>query len=151
MSRLRAAAAHRGAAARRGRRDPRTTAWRPRCDRGQQVARSALNWLRTGAGAALLADIAAGRLALTHEALDAHPRSHAADYLRHVLVANGALPDRDEEVARTERWAIDLVASLARPEDRRLAKAYTTWRVLRGSAEAPHTALGHAPIPTPHT
>ncbi len=103
--------------------------------------RSALNWLRTGAGAALLADIAAGRLALTHEALDAHPRSHAADYLRHVLVANGALPDRDEEVARTERWAIDLVASLARPEDRRLAKAYTTWRVLRrlrrGAAHRP--------------
>ena len=35
--------------------------------------RSALNWLRKGAGAGLLADVAAGRLAISHEALDAHP------------------------------------------------------------------------------
>ena len=34
--------------------------------------RSALNWLRSGAGAILLADIAAGRLAATHEALDGY-------------------------------------------------------------------------------
>src|SRR4249920_112230 len=44
--------------------------------------RSALNWLRNGAGASLLADVAAGRLAATHEALDAHPHRRAADYLR---------------------------------------------------------------------
>lgn len=67
--------------------------------------RSALNWLRKGAGAAVLAEVAAGRLALTHEALETHARPQAADYLRHVLVANGALPPRDEGVARTERWA----------------------------------------------
>jgi len=79
----------------------------------------------------VLADVAAGRLALTHEALDAHPRPQAADSLRHVLVANGALPPRDEGVARTERWATDLIATLAQPQDRRLAKPYTTWRVLR--------------------
>jgi hypothetical protein len=113
--------------------------------------RSALNWLRKGAGAALLAEVAAGRLALTHEALDAHPRPQAADYLRHVLVANGALPPRDEGVARTQRWATDLIATLARPQDRRLAKAYTTWRVLRrlrrGAAHRPrprtYTAAAH--------
>jgi hypothetical protein len=113
--------------------------------------RSALNWLRKGAGAGVLAEVAAGRLALTHEALDAHPRPQAADYLRHVLVANGALPDRDEGVARTERWATDLIATLATPQDRRLAKAYTTWRVLRrlrrGAAQRPrprtYTATAH--------
>ena len=44
--------------------------------------RSALNWLRKGAGAALLADIAAGRAAATHEALDEHPRPRAAGFLR---------------------------------------------------------------------
>ena len=113
--------------------------------------RSALNWLRKGAGAAVLAEIAAGRLALTHEALDAHPRPHAADYLRHVLVANGALPARDEDVIRTERWATDLIETIARPEDRRLAKAYATWRVLRrlrrGAAQRPrprtNTTVAH--------
>ena len=113
--------------------------------------RSALNWLRKGTGAALLAEVATGRLALTHEALDTHPRPHAADYLRHVLVANGALPARDEGVTRTERWATDLIATLATPQDRRLAKAYSTWRVLRrlrrGAAQHPrprtYTATAH--------
>ena len=52
--------------------------------------RTALNWLRNGAGARLLADIAAGELACTHQALDTHPQARAADYLRHVLVASGA-------------------------------------------------------------
>ena len=53
---------------------------------------SALNWLRTGAAAAILADVAAGRTALTHKALDDHPHQRAADYLRHMLVAGGVLP-----------------------------------------------------------
>ncbi|MGH3158519.1 MAG: hypothetical protein ACRDNF_18370 [Streptosporangiaceae bacterium] len=59
---------------------------------GVKAPRSALNWLRKGAGAALLADIAAGRLAATHDALDAHPNPRAADYLRHILTAHGVLP-----------------------------------------------------------
>lgn len=113
--------------------------------------RSALNWLRKGAGAAVLAEVATGRLALTHETLDAHPRPHAADYLRHVLVANGALPDRDEGLARMQRWATKMIAALATPQDRRLAKAYTTWRVLRrlrrGALQRPrprtNTAVAH--------
>jgi len=41
--------------------------------------RSALNWLRKGAGADLLADVAARRLAISHDALDAHPHRRAAD------------------------------------------------------------------------
>ncbi len=62
--------------------------------------RSALNWLRKGAGASLLAEVAAGRLAISHDALDTHPHPRAADYLRHMLVADGALRPRDEELAR---------------------------------------------------
>src|SRR5680860_3775 len=56
---------------------------------------SATNWLRTGTGAAILAEIADGRLAATHEALDSHPRPRAADHLRRILVAHGLLDDRD--------------------------------------------------------
>jgi len=93
--------------------------------------RSALNWLRNGAGAAVLTDLAAGRLALAHDALDAHPRARGADYLRHMLVANAALPPRDEELARTEQWVTELVARIEQPHDRRLVKAYATWRVMR--------------------
>jgi hypothetical protein len=93
--------------------------------------RVALNWLRQGAGAALLADVAAGRLPLTHEALDACPRRKAADYLRHVLTASGALPPRDEHLARTERWLQELLTGIEPPEDKRLVRAYATWQVMR--------------------
>jgi hypothetical protein len=93
--------------------------------------RVALNWLRQGAAAALLADVAAGQLALTHEALDACPRRKAADYLRHVLTASGALPPRDEHLARTERWLQELLTGIEPPEDRRLVQAYATWQVMR--------------------
>ena len=100
--------------------------------------RVALNWLRQGAGAALLADVAAGRLPLTHEALDACPRRNAADYLRHMLTASGALPPRDEHLARTEQWLQELLTGIEPTEDRKLVQAYATWQVmrrLRASAE----------------
>jgi hypothetical protein len=93
--------------------------------------RSALNWLRSGAGSALLGDVAAGRLAITHDALDAHPRRRPADYLRHMLAASGALPPRDEGLARAGRWLEDVLAAIAPPADRRLIRAYATWQVMR--------------------
>jgi hypothetical protein len=115
-----------------------------------RTPRSALNWLRNGAGAALLAEVASGRLEASHHALDEHPRRQAADYLRHMLVAGGALPARDEQLARAERWLADLLAAIAPTEHRRLVHAYATWRVmrrLRHSAEAsaaPRTHTAHA-------
>lgn len=93
--------------------------------------RSALNWLRGGAGAGMLADVAAGRLPVTHDALDTHPRRQAADYLRHVLTANGALPPRDEELARTAQWLAALLEMTEPAADRRLVQSYATWHVMR--------------------
>jgi hypothetical protein len=93
--------------------------------------RSALNWLRKGAGAKLLAELAAGDLPCTHQALDAHPHRQAAEYLRHILVANRVLPARDEALASVERFVTDTLADIARDHDRRLVHAYATWRVLR--------------------
>jgi hypothetical protein len=93
--------------------------------------RTALNWLRNGAGTGLLADLAAGRLPVTHQALDNHPQPPAADYLRHMLIAGGVLEGRDEDLARTERWLADLLAGLDDPAHRRLITAYATWRVIR--------------------
>ena len=111
---------------------------------------AALNWLRTGAGAAILADLAAGRLAASHEALDQHPRPQAASHLRHMLTAGGVLPPRDEELARAERWLTTLLASIEVPEHRRLVRAFATWQVmrrLRRASEArrrPRTYTAHA-------
>ena len=93
--------------------------------------RSALNWLRKGAGAAILADIGSGRTAATHEALDEHPRPRAAGFLRQVLTAGSVLPPRDEELTRTEQWLACLLESLDAPEHRRIARSFATWQVMR--------------------
>ncbi len=114
--------------------------------------RTALNWLRKGAGATLLGELAAGRLALSHEALDAHPHLAAAAYLRQMLVANGALAARDEALARTEARVGQQITAISRDADRRLLQAYATWRVLRRlrrSAEKegrPRTYTHHARV-----
>jgi hypothetical protein len=111
---------------------------------------SALNWLRTSAGAAILADLAAGQLAVTHEALDQHPRPRAASHLRHMLIAGGVLPPRDEELARTEHWLAALLASIDAPGHRRLVHAFATWHVMRrlrrtaGAGRRPWTYTDHA-------
>jgi hypothetical protein len=93
--------------------------------------RKALNWLRSGAGAPILAAIATGTMPLTHAALDDHPKPRAADHVRQMLVAHGALPERDEALARLERWIDDKVAAVDRPDDTSLIRRFATWHVLR--------------------
>jgi beta-phosphoglucomutase-like phosphatase (HAD superfamily) len=93
--------------------------------------RSALNWLRKGAAAAILSDVAAGRTAAAHEALDEHPRPRAAGFLRQMLTAGGVLPPRDEELTRAEQWLAGLLESLDIPEHRRIVRAFATWQVMR--------------------
>jgi hypothetical protein len=103
---------------------------------------TALNWLRTGAAAAILSDLAAGQLAVTHHSLDSHPDQRAADYLRHMLVAVGILPERDEALARLERWSRDILDGIDHPADRRLAQAYLTWQILRRLRRRSETNTG---------
>ena len=93
--------------------------------------RKALNWLRSGAGAPILAAIAAGTMELTHTALDEHPRRGAADYVRAMLVAHRALPERDEPLARLERWIDDKVAAVADPDHAKTLRRFATWHTLR--------------------
>jgi hypothetical protein len=95
------------------------------------VPRKALNWLRSGAGAPILAAIASGTMPLSHAALDDHPRSRAADHVRQMLVAHGALPERNEELARFERWVDDTLAGMSRADDAGLVRRFATWHVLR--------------------
>jgi hypothetical protein len=114
--------------------------------------RTALNWLRNGAGATVLAEMVAGQLEVSHDALDAHPHRHGADYLRHVLVAGGVLPDRDENLARLQRRVTALLAGIDDPADRRLVQAYATWRVLHQlrrracTRPRPRTPIGNARV-----
>ncbi|MEP7024594.1 MAG: hypothetical protein ABJB47_12505 [Actinomycetota bacterium] len=96
-----------------------------------RTPRSALNWLNRSCGAAMLADLATGKLPATHQALDAHPRRRAADFLRQVLTAGSVLPARDEDFARTEQWLTSLLATIEPAASRRLVQAYATWQVMR--------------------
>jgi hypothetical protein len=115
--------------------------------------RTALNWLRNGAGAAVLADLAAGTTAISHAGLDAHPRQGGAGYLRHVLVAAEVLPARDEGLARLETWVASTVLSnVGHPEHRRLLQAYATWRVVRRTRRrAERNSTGRTPTSYPRT
>lgn len=92
---------------------------------------AALNWLRTGAGAPILADLASGTIELTHQALDAHPRPRAAGYVRQLLVTHGALPERNESLARLEHWIATTIANIDDPEHRRLIHTFATWHTVR--------------------
>ena len=96
-----------------------------------RTPRAALNWLRNSAGAQILAEFAAGAIPVTHDALEHHPRQRAADYLRQMLVANGALAARDEGLARIEHWLAELLAGTDAEEHRRLLRTFATWRVIR--------------------
>jgi hypothetical protein len=115
-----------------------------------RTPRAALNWLRTGAGAAILADLAAGRLAATHEALDQHPRPRAAGHLRQMLITGGVLPPRDEELARTEQWLAALLATIEPAGHQRLVHAFAAWHVIRrlrrtaAVSSRPRTCTAHA-------
>ena len=92
--------------------------------------RTALNWLRAGAGAAILADLAAGRIAATHQALDQHPGRAPPATCGRCSSPAAVLPPRDEELARAEQWLAGLLASMTVPEHRRLVRAYATWQVI---------------------
>lgn len=111
---------------------------------------SAHNWLRRAGGAEILAEIASGALALTHEALDTHPRPGAARYVRQMLVVGEVLPARDEALIALEAWVAERIGSVGNPEHRRLLRSYSTWGVLRQArqraeqAKAVRTPTRHA-------
>jgi len=115
-----------------------------------RVPKSALNWLRRSHGAELLAAMASGTLPATHEALDAHPRRRAADFLRHMLTVGGVLPPRDQALARTGQWAGSVIEAVQPAASRQVARAYATWQVMRrlrasaGRAARPRTYTAHA-------
>ncbi len=115
-----------------------------------RVPKSALNWLRRSHGAAILADLAAGELPATHQALDADPRRRAAGFLRQMLTAGGVLPPRDEELARTGQWLSGVLEAIEPAAAQRVARAYATWQVMRrlrasaGRAARPRTYTAHA-------
>lgn len=93
--------------------------------------RSAHGWLNSSPAVGVLRRLAKGELALTHEALDALPQSPSLIHLRDLLIASGALPERDPRLARLEASMARQAASIENPEDAYLLKTFGTWRVTR--------------------
>ena len=93
--------------------------------------RAILSWLcRRGSGGRLLGELFDGTLAVSHDALDVIG-TKGADYLRHVLVAVGVLTERDESLARLERWLTAQLAEIDHTDDRHHVDTFATWHVLR--------------------
>jgi hypothetical protein len=109
---------------------------------------TAQRWLNKPTVAPVLSDLAAGRLELTHQALDELPDSSPLAHLRQVLVGVGALPERDEHLARTERFLTGLLASQKDPAQRKLLRHYTIWHLVR---RLRHRNNGHPVTPQQFT
>jgi len=92
---------------------------------------TATRWLAKPSVAPVLSDLASGRMPLTHQALDELPGTQALAHLRQTLVTVGALPGRDEEMARLETFLAGLLDSQRDPERRRLLHRYLAWHLIR--------------------
>ncbi|MDT0143676.1 hypothetical protein [Microbacterium sp. PRC9] len=93
---------------------------------------SIISYLRGRRANDLLARIGNRQLALTHEALDALPRSTAAEHIRALLIHHGALPRRGSEpVARFRLWLTARLAQLPDDGTRSSIEQFATWRHLR--------------------
>jgi hypothetical protein len=92
---------------------------------------TAIRWLTKPAIAPVLSGLAAGRIPLTHQALDELGRSQALAHLRQTLAAIGALPERDEELTRLEAFLFASLDSQPGAERQRLLHRYLTWHLLR--------------------
>jgi len=97
--------------------------------------KAGLKWLARKHNLLFLTRVAAGEIELNHEALDELGPAGHVGHLRAVLVAAGALPDREERVAGLERWIGEHVASIDPAEDRHLIDTYATWWQLRRSRQ----------------
>jgi hypothetical protein len=76
--------------------------------------------------------LAAGKLALTHEALDGWPRPRAVFYLRDLLVNCGALPAVDKQLHEFQAWLDRRLENLAGHPHLRLLRQFGLWHQLPG-------------------
>ena len=94
--------------------------------------RTVLHWIhKVPARRTLLQALATGNGPVTHQVLDRFAAAPTIEYLRAALVAAGALPARDEQLARLERWLAKTIARVSSAEERRILRNYTHWQPLR--------------------
>ncbi|MBR7836960.1 hypothetical protein KDL01_27025 [Actinospica durhamensis] len=92
---------------------------------------TAAGWLAKSAAPRILREIKDGDKPLTHTTLDELPSGKTVEHLRSVLVAIGTLPQRDEQMARLERWITATIAAREDPDERSVLHRYASWHVAR--------------------
>ncbi len=94
---------------------------------GNGQPNTVLSWLNKNKTSTILVELAAGDRPLTHAALDRLPASKPIEHLRSVLVATGALPTRDEQMVRLERWITAAIAEREDTDQQHLLRRYALW------------------------
>lgn len=101
------------------------------------------NWDRT-VSLGMLAGLARDHDYLTHDLLDAEGDRFAVSYLRALLVAAGALPERDEHATRLRRLADGIIDEIADPRNRQVLARYARWHVIARAKPDRHGQLSPA-------
>lgn len=81
--------------------------------------------------APLLADLATGRLPLSHESLNDHPSPQSVTHLRDLLVQHQILEHRDRYLVLFENWLRRTLDVIHPDEDQQLVRRFATWHSLR--------------------
>ncbi|MEV5753162.1 hypothetical protein AB0L00_35545 [Actinoallomurus sp. NPDC052308] len=87
-------------------------------------------WIRQSWVQELLADLATGRIPLTHEALHALPNWRTVAYLRDLLMASGVLPALDKQLLHYETWLTRRLVELDGHPHQQTLRRFATWHVL---------------------
>lgn len=126
------------------------TGWEPLIEMlvGAPHPKTQLRWLRHSEAARIVRRFAESGIAPSHDVLDeaAGARGGAAgaiEHLRSLLVTTGAIPARDNRIARLESGIKRKLAGAHR-EDRRVLEQYARWHVLaRARRNAETAGLSH--------
>lgn len=95
--------------------------------RGMDKPRSGLNWLRNPQVPQLLASLATGQIALTHDALHELPNWRTVAYLRDLLMSCGVLPVVDKQLLHFQTWLHHRLADRANSPHYRLLRQFSGW------------------------
>ncbi|WP_280332255.1 hypothetical protein [Nocardia wallacei] len=91
---------------------------------------STLSWLSTSPAAALLARLATGHNAVTHELLDELPQSSSTRYFRELLVTTMVLEPRPEPLHQLQLFVDHTVDQLP-PHRRTIIAPFAEWQIVR--------------------
>jgi hypothetical protein len=92
---------------------------------------SILSWKRNVQVVQLLGGISAGAIPLTHDGLTAAGSGRHVDHLRSLLQHHGLLPERDEHLARFERWLAAKLDAVDSSSIHTPVEQFATWHHLR--------------------